>query len=121
MRRTGLVAAALLAAVPAFAGGAGTASRPDAELGALIAPRAWLEGMASEADIELVFGYLRAALAAAARGEALAPPPELARRADALARELERRGVRAGQELLDLLEQGAKRALREALAPDPGR
>lgn len=96
-------------------------ARPFAEfeerLKALLALQAWLGGRITEADVALLFAYLRTALLAASQGREAPPPPaELERRAQALVRELKQQGLASGLLLLEALEAGAKQALREALA-----
>ncbi|HXF66673.1 MAG TPA: hypothetical protein VNK67_08260 [Burkholderiales bacterium] len=117
-------AAALGAALaaPAHADPARPLAEFEARLEALLAPQAWLGGRITEADVALLFAYLRTALLAASQGREAPPPPaELERRALALGRELKLQGVASGLLLLDALEAGAKRMLREALAePAPG-
>jgi len=91
----------------------------DARLEQLLAPEAWLKGRVTEADVQLLFAYLKASLVAAAEGRELPVPPELSQRAEAIGRELELQGVLTGLRLLDALESAAKQAVREALAGPP--
>ncbi len=88
----------------------------DARLEQLLPPEAWLKGKVSEADVSLLFAYLKATLLAASQGKQLPVPDEINRRAEALGRELKLQGVLTGLLLLDALESGARQALREALA-----
>lgn len=88
----------------------------EARLQALLQPQAWLKGRVSEADVALLFTYLKASLLAASEGRQIPVPEALTRRAEALGRELKLHGVLGGVLLLDALEAGAKEALRESLA-----
>jgi len=103
-------------AVPAHAQGKDPFAEFDARLEALLAPQAWLKGHVSEADVTLLFTYLKASLIAAARGKQVPVPEALNRRAEELGRELKMHGLVTGLLLLDALESGAKQAVREALS-----
>ncbi|MCW5606074.1 MAG: hypothetical protein KIT18_16160 [Burkholderiales bacterium] len=101
------VAAALAFGMPAHAG----ERQPDPF--AQIDPQVLFRGMVSEADVSLLFSYLRAAMLAASQGRDAPVPEELNRRAEALGNELKLRGMLAGLLLLNAIEQSAKEALRE--------
>ena len=74
----------------------------------------------SEADVEQVFAWMRASIAAAAQGREAPPVPEaLQQKADILSRELAARGALAGLAALNALEDAARRALRDAQKPPP--
>ena len=107
---------ALACATPAHADGKDPFAEFDARLEQLLPPEAWLKGKVSEADVSLLFAYLKATLIAASQGKQLPVPEEITRRAEALGRELKLQGVLTGLLLLDALESGARQALREALA-----
>lgn len=111
----------LMLATPAFAETGDPFAEFDARLESLLTPQAWLKGRINEADVSLLFAYLKASLLAASQGKQVPVPPELKQRAEALARELKLQGVLTGLLLLDALEVSAKQALREApadTAPD---
>lgn len=75
-------------------------------------PQALLKGMVSEADVALLFAYLRSALIAASQGRDAPPPEELDRRAEALGNELRLRGTLAGLLVLGAIEHSARQVLR---------
>ena len=89
------------------------ASPPDVEaaLAQILAPEAWLGGRITEADVDLLFAYLRAVLIGSAYGQEVPVPEELKDRAEALGRELQRHGMLAGLLLLQVLEARARQAL----------
>ena len=76
-------------------------------------PQALFKGMVREADVSLLFAYLRSALIAASQGKHVPPPEELNRRAQALGDELKLRGTLAGLLVLGAIEHSARQALRE--------
>lgn len=106
----------LMLATPAFAETGDPFAEFDARLESLLTSQAWLKGRINEADVSLLFAYLKASLLAASQGKQVPVPPELNQRAEALGRELKLQGVLTGLLLLDALEVSAKQALREALA-----
>mgnify|MGYP001570563948 CR=1 FL=1 len=106
----------LMLATPAFAETGDPFAEFDARLESLLTSQAWLKGRINEADVSLLFAYLKASLLAASQGKQVPVPPELKQRAEALGRELKLQGVLTGLLLLDALEVSAKQALREALA-----
>lgn len=121
MRRQALIVLFLASAAAAPAAAAGGTSRheaPPALAGALMQDLA--RDLVSEEDIARLFAHLRETLLAASRGEpSPPPPPELARRGEAIAAELKARGAAASLLMLRALEQAALQALRE-LNPPPG-
>ena len=81
-----------------------------------------LRGIVQESDVALVFSYLREAIAAAMAGREARPPGGLEQRAAAIGEELKRRGVLAGQALIDEIERGLREDLREfSKLPPPNR
>jgi hypothetical protein len=76
-------------------------------------PQVLFKGMVREADVSLLFAYLRSALIAASQGKDAPPPEELNRRAQALGDELKLRGTLAGLLVLGAIEHSARQALRE--------
>lgn len=116
--RSLIVAAALglALAAPAGADNRHPFAEFDARLGELLTPQAWLKGKITEADVQLLFAYLKASLLAASQGKELPVPPELSQRAEAMGRELKLQGVLTGLLLLDAFEAAARQAVREALA-----
>lgn len=112
MRIRGWVVA--LAAGLAFCMPASADDRPVDPL-AQLDPEALFGGMVREADVALLFAYLRSALIAASQGKHVPPPEELNRRAQALGDELKLRGTLAGLLVLGAIEHSARQALREPL------
>jgi hypothetical protein len=102
----------VLAAGLAFCAPASADDRPVDPL-AQIDPQALFKGMVSEADVALLFAYLRSALIAASQGRDAPPPEELDRRAEALGNELRLRGTLAGLLVLGAIEHSAKQVFRE--------
>lgn len=84
---------------------------------AQIDPQVLFKGTLSEADVALLFAYMRAALLAASQGRDMPAPKELNQRAEALGKELKLRGALAGLLILDAIERSAKQALREPPSP----
>lgn len=84
---------------------------------AQIDPQVLFKGAVSEADVSLLFAYLRAALLAASQGRDMPVPEELNQRAEALGNELKLRGVLAGLLILGAIEHNAKQMLREPPSP----
>jgi hypothetical protein len=80
---------------------------------AQIDPQVLFKGAISEADVSLLFEYLRAAMLAAAQGREAPPPEVLRQRAQALAQELKLRGTVAGMVILGAIEQSLKQSLSE--------
>ena len=80
----------------------------------LPAPESLLRGIVQESDVALVFSYLREAIAAAVAGREARPPEALEQRAAAIGEELKRRGVLAGQALIDEIERRLREELRES-------
>lgn len=80
---------------------------------AQIDPQMLFKGVVGEADVALLFAYLRSALIAASQGQDAPPPDELNRRAQALGDELKLRGTLAGLLVLGAIERSARQALRE--------
>lgn len=107
--------------VPAYADNRNPFAEFDARLEQLLTPQAWLKGKITEADVQLLFAYLKASLLAASQGKELPVPPELNQRAEAIGRELKLQGVLTGLLLLDAFEAAARPAVREALGETPGR
>ena len=89
----------------------------DKALAQALTPEAWLGGRISEADVELLFAYLRASLIGSTYGREVPVPEELKRRAEALGHELRMHGLLTGLLLLQALEARARQALP---APPPG-
>jgi hypothetical protein len=104
----------LALASPAGAGEQDAAAEYEALLGEMMTPQAWLGGRVTESDVELLFAYLKASLAAASRGHEVPVPEELNRRAEAIGRELQTHGMLTGLLLLHALEARAKQFVREA-------
>ena len=77
------------------------------------APPALLGGVVQERDVDLVFEYLRDALDGALEGREVTPPAELARRGEAVADELKRRGADAARGLIDRVEALVREGMRE--------
>ena len=111
--RIALVAAvmALAAALPVRAADERAVTDPEAALEQLLTPEAWLGGRITEADVDLLFAYLRASLLASTFGHEVPVPEELKRRAETLGRELRAHGILTGLLLLQALEARAKQAL----------
>lgn len=107
--------------VPAHADNRNPFAEFDARLEQLLTPQAWLKGKITEADVQLLFAYLKASLLAASQGKELPVPPDLNQRAEAIGRELKLQGVLTGLLLLDAFEAAARQAVREALGETPGR
>jgi hypothetical protein len=83
-------------------------------------PQRWIGRSLDEADVKKFFDWMRASLLAAAQGREVPPPPEeLRRKAETLSGELAVQGALTGLALLDVLEESARRALREAQKPAP--
>jgi len=106
-----MLAAMLALATPAHAGDKESPADLDSVLEQMMTPQAWLGGRVTEADVELLFAYLRASLIASTYGQEVPVPEELKRRAEALGRELRAHGVLTGLLLLQALEARAKQAL----------
>ena len=75
----------------------------------------------NESDVALVFSYLREAIAAAVVGREARPPEALEQRAAAIGEELKRRGVLAGQALIDEIERRLREEVRESSRLPPNR
>ena len=87
---------------------------------ARLEPGEVVRSLVRERDVALFFDFLRGSLTAALQGREAPPlPEELASRAEALGQTLRAQGSLAALVLLDALEQRAKQALRENLAPRP--
>jgi len=106
--------AALALVTPARAGNGVPAPDLDALLEQMMTPQAWLGGRVTEADVELLFAYLKASLVAASRGREVPVPEELRQRAEAIGRDLQTHGMLTGLLLLEALEARAKQAIRES-------
>ena len=122
MKARELVAVAgmmLALASPALAGEKDPAAEYEALLGQMMTPEAWLGGRVTERDVELLFAYLKASLAAASQGREVPVPDELSQRAEAIGRELQMHGILTGLLMLQILEARTKQLLREA-RPAPG-
>ena len=117
--RTLMLAAMLAVATPIHAGDRQSPADLDALLEQMISPQAWLGGRITEADVELLFAYLRASLIASTHGQEVPVPEELKRRAETLGRELRAHGILAGLLLLQALEARAKEALPTPRQDDP--
>jgi hypothetical protein len=116
---TGL-ALTLAGTTPVCAGGDKPYADFEARLNELVAPQAWLKGRMTEADVNLLFDYVRASLFAATQGlPAPAAPERLKQRVEELQRELETQGALTGLLLLNALEAAVRQSVRESLA-DPG-
>ena len=114
-RRLVAVAGLMLAlASPAMAGEKDPAAEYEALLGQMMSPEAWLGGRVTERDVELLFAYLKASLAAASQGREVPVPDELNQRAEAIGRELQMHGMLTGLLMLQILEARTKQLLREA-------
>ena len=119
-RRLVAVAGLMLAlASPAMAGEKDPAAEYEALLGQMMTPEAWLGGRVTERDVELLFAYLKASLAAASQGREVPVPDELNQRAEAIGHELQMHGMLTGLLMLQILEARAKQLVREA-QPDYG-
>lgn len=99
---------------PAIAGDKDPAAEYEALLQQMMTPQAWLGGRVTESDVELLFAYLKASLAAASQGREAPVPDELGRRADAIGRELQTHGMLTGLLFLQVLEARTKQLVREA-------
>jgi hypothetical protein len=108
----------VLAAGLAFCAPASADDRPADPL-AQIDPQALFKGMVSEADVALLFAYLRSALIAASQGRDAPPPEELNRRAEALGDQLRLRGTLAGLLVLGAIEHSVKQVFREPPPAEP--
>ena len=95
----------------------------DAQLERLVSPQGWLKGTITEADVSLLFDYIRASMFAASQGlPAPGVPEEIRQRAEKLKQDLKLRGTLTGLLLLNAFEAAARQAVREALAdPDASR
>jgi hypothetical protein len=102
---------ALAVALPVQAADERTPSDLDSALEQMLTPEAWLGGRITEADVELLFAYLKASLLASTHGQEVPVPEELKRRAESLGCELRAHGVLVGLLLLQALEARAKQAL----------
>ena len=102
---------ALATALPLHAADEPAPPDLDAALEQMLTPEAWLGGRITEADVDLLFAYLRASLLASTHGHEVPVPDELKRRAETLGRELRAHGILAGLLLLQALEARAKQAL----------
>lgn len=91
----------------------------DEALAQALSPEAWLGGRISEADVDLLFAYLKASLIGSTYGRDVPVPEELKRRAEALGRELRMHGLLTGLLLLQALEARAKQALPDPPPGDP--
>ncbi len=92
----------------------GPAARLDAQIESMIEGRELLRGVVTEQDVALLFAHLRAALLAASTGGEPPSAEEIRRRAEAIRRELKARGMLAGLQLLNVLEERARQMVREA-------
>ncbi|KPK14671.1 MAG: hypothetical protein AMJ67_15985 [Betaproteobacteria bacterium SG8_41] len=108
---TGLM---LALASPTMAGDKDPAAEYEALLEQMMTPQAWLGGRVTESDVELLFAYLKASLAAASQGREVPVPEELNRRAEAIGREFQTHGMLTGLLLLHVLEARTKELVREA-------
>ena len=97
--------------LPAQAADERDPSALDEALAQALSPEAWLGGRISEADVDLLFAYLRASLIASTQGQEVPVPEELKRRAEALGHELRVHGLLTGLLLLQALEARAREAL----------
>lgn len=123
MNARGLVAVGglmLALASPAYAGDKDPAAEYEALLGQMMTPEAWLGGRVTEHDVELLFAYLKASLAAASQDREVPVPEELSQRAEAIGRELQMHGTLTGLLMLQILEARTKQLLRD-VQPQPGR
>jgi len=118
----------LIVAAGLFLGGTGAAAAGDrdaykeldARLEQLLSPQVWLRGKVTEADVTLLFDYIRSSMFSASQG---LPPPavpeELRQRAERLKQDLKVQGTLTGLLLLNALEAVARQAVRESLGePD---
>ncbi|UCF77019.1 MAG: hypothetical protein JSU71_07130 [Betaproteobacteria bacterium] len=108
---TGLM---LALASPTMAGDKDPVAEYEALLEQMMTPQAWLGGRVTESDVELLFAYLKASLAAASQGREVPVPEELNRRAEAIGREFQTHGMLTGLLLLHVLEARTKELVREA-------
>jgi hypothetical protein len=117
MRVRTLIVAGILGlavALPAHAAEQDAAAEYEALLEQMMTPQAWLGGRVTESDVELLFAYLKASLAAASQGREVPVPEELKRRAEAIGRGFQNHGMFTGLLLLHALEARAQQAVREA-------
>ena len=128
MRAGSWMAAIAMVAACSFPARAETPPDPfaglDAQIEALLGPRALMDGVVTEQDVDLVLNYLKAALLAAASGREPPSDEELARRAEAIRNALAARDTLAGLLLLDALDARARQWLRDAPSgrlPPPSR
>jgi hypothetical protein len=112
-----MLALALALATPVRAGDRQSPAELDMLLEQMMTPQAWLGGRVTEADVELLFAYLKASLVAASQGRELPVPDQLSRRAEAIGRDLQAHGMLTGLLLLHALEARARQAIRE-IRPD---
>ena len=102
---------------PAGAGERDAYADLDARLNELLAPQAWARGKLTEADVTLLFDYIRSSMFAASQGlPAPDVPDELRRRVEKLQRDLQLQGSLTGLLLLNALEAAARQAVRDANA-----
>ena len=120
-----MVAAGLIwgCAAPAGAGEKDAYAELDVQLERLVSPQTWLKGTLTEADVSLLFDYIKASMFAASQGlPAPAVPAEVRQRLDKLKQDLTLRGTLSGLLLLNALEAAARQAVREAITdPDAPR
>ena len=117
-----LMLAAMLAlalAAPAHAGDQRSPADLDSVLEQMMTPQAWLGGRVTEADVELLFAYLKASLVAASQGRELPVPDQLSRRAEAIGRDLQTHGMLTGLLLLHALEARARQIIRDSQPDTP--
>lgn len=113
----------LACAAPCAAGEplSGPAARLDAQLEAMLERGELLRGIVTEQDVALLFEHLRAALLAGYAGGEAPSAAEIHRRAEAIRRELQARGMLAGLLLLNAIEERARQLVREAQPRPPAR
>ena len=90
----------------------GTAALLSIALCAPVHAEPFIGGLVKEADVDLVFGYLREAMSAAFEGREVAPPEALVQRAEAIGEEARRHGEIAARAALDAIEREIRESMR---------
>ena len=74
----------------------------------------FIGGVVKEADVKLVFDFMREAMSAALQGREVAAPEALMRRADEIAVEAQRRGEIAARAAVDAIEREVLESMRRS-------